>query len=225
MKKFLVLLVLMGLVLIPFAKAATPGGATATLAKNEGAYNGSSAGSYSVTSGTIYAINMTSVQDTYRWVGIYGNTTGTIVLADTSGNYFFNWTGAKGVLVYASPAGSITWGSLASASATSTGMPTWLNDTAYTDNYQNTFKGAAESIGSNIFTTLTASYAQAFPTASNWKTYSLTDGTNLVWAAKVNASGASTYNGQSAQFELILPENGTAGDTTATANYFWLELQ
>ena len=216
-------MVLVSLLIIPFVRAATPGGATATLANNAGAYGGSAAGQYNITSGNIYGINMTSVQNTYRWVGIYGNVSGTIVLADSTGKSFFNWSGAKGVLVYASNANSINWAGLTAASATD--MPTWLNDTGATDNYQSTFTGASTNIGSQIFTTVSAPYAEPYPTASAWKTFSLSDGTNLVWAADVNDGGASTYNGQTAQFELILPENGTAGDETTTTNYFWLELQ
>ena len=222
MKKAFFVLVLLVLAAMPFVRAATPGGAYVDN-DDQGAYAGASAESINVKAGHVYSTNMSGVQNTYRWVGIYGNVSGVITLADSSGNYFYNWTGASGVLVYASTGSSIDWGSL--ANATSADMDGWLENADYTDRYSNTFTGAAESIGSNIFTTLTSYYAQPYPTASGWKTYSLKDSSNLVWAGKVLSSAATAYDGTTADFEMLLPENGTAGDDTATPYYFWLELQ
>ncbi len=221
MKKLFFVLALLVLVGLPFVRAATPGGADMSDNADRGAYAGASAGTMDVTSGHIYFANVTGVQNTYRWVGLYGNVSGVITLADSSGNYFYNWTGAKGVLVYASTGSSITWSSLADAD--STDMDSWLEG-SFTDSYSNTFSGT-ENIGSQIFTSLTSDYAAPYPTASGWRTYSLTDGTNLVWAGKVLSSAATTYDGTTADFEMLIPENGTAGDETATTYYFWVELQ
>ncbi len=225
MRRSLLVLVLLVLFALPLARAATPaGGQLDGSAADNGAYGGSSAGQVDVTSGHIYSTNLTGVQNTYRWVGVYGNITGKIVLADTSGDSFYNWTGAHGVLVYASTASSITWTSLADADAsTVTTTDTWLSG-SYADNYTNTFSGS-EAIGSLIFTTLTSDYVAPYPSGSNWRTYSLTDGTNLVWAGKAFATAKTTYDGNTADYELMLPEDGSAGDTAATTYYFWVELK
>ena len=202
--------------------AAEPGSVTSIASVEKGHYVPPTPQSVSVISGNVTEANLTAVMSTYRWAGLFGTVSGTIVLADSSNNFFYNWTGAKGVLVYASTANSITWSSL--ADATNADMPAWLTTAGAVDNYTSTFTGAAENIGSLIFTTLTSDYAAPYPTGSGWRTYSLTDGTNLVWAAKV-VEDTAAYNGQTVDYELLLPEDGTANDATASTYYLWVELK
>ena len=223
MKKLFFVGVLLVLAMMPFVSAAQPSGGTIVSSGDNGAYSGGSAGSIPVTSGTIYYANISGEQNSYRWVGLYGNVSGTIVLADSSGNKFYNWTGATGVLTYASTAGSISWSSLVDANATAvTANDTWLA-AGVTDDYASTFNGASESIGSHIFS-ISSDYTAPNPSASGFKTYSLGDGTALVWAGKV-VSPAATYDGNTADFEMMLPEDGTNGNTAATTYNFWVELQ
>ena len=51
------------------------------------------------------------------------------------------------------------------------------------------------------------------------------DGTgNLVWAGEVVAGGTD-YEGSTADYQIIIPEDGTAGDQTADTYYLWVELR
>jgi len=198
--------------------AAVPGGAVVSNTADFGEYPAPSPGTISVLSGNITQANVESNMSTYRWVGLIGNVTGNIELGDSGNNIMYTWT-AAGKLVYASTGSSITWSSLADATASD--MPAYLTG-AYSDNYTNTFTGAAENIGSGIFTTLTSDYAGTNG-GTTWKTYSLTDGSNLVFAGKVVENNVS-YRGTTVDYQMILPEDGTANDQTATTYYLWVEL-
>ncbi len=219
MKKIFFVLAILVLLVLPFARAAQPGAAT-TSSADKGNYTGGTAGTASVISGHVYHVDLNGTQGTYKWVGIYGNVSGTIVLADSNNKQFYNWTGATGVLVYASD-GTINWNGLSDEDGTN--MPSYL--TSGTDDYTSTFTGASTDIGSKIYT-ISSDYATPFPTASNFSVYSLKDGSgNLVWAGKVLSPAKPTYDGDSADFEMLLPENGTSNDNTATTYNFWVELQ
>ncbi len=223
MKKLFFAFALLVLLALPLARAAQPGGATTTHA-DKGSYDGGTAGTADVISGHVYSNNLDATQGTYKWVGIFGNVTGTIVLEDTNGNQFYNWTGAKGLLVYASTA-NVDWTSLSDATASDVTTATYYTFLASgTDDYANTFTGTSEDIGSAIYS-VSSDYAQPFPTASGFKVYSLKDGSgNIIWAGKVLSSPATTYEGSSADFEMLLPEDGTSNNDAATTYNFWVEL-
>ncbi len=222
MKKVFFVFALLVLLALPMARAAQPG-AAATTSADKGSYAGGTAGTVDVISGHVYSNNLDATQGTYKWVGMYGNVTGTIVLEDTNGKQFFNWTGAKGLLVYASTA-TADWSSLSNAteSEVTTAYPFLASGT---DDYANTFNAGSENIGSQIYPSVSAEYATPFPTASGFRTYALKDGSgNIVWGGKVLSTAASTYDGSSADFEMLLPEDGTSNDNTATTYNFWVEL-
>ena len=203
------------------AFAAVPGGASVT-SSDKGEFPASAAGTIDVEAGHVYNASLDANMSTFRWAGVYGNTTGTIYLGDSSSQYMYSWT-AEGNLVYMSTASAVTWSSLADAdAATVTGALSFL--ASGSDSYANTFTGAAEDIGSNLFS-ITSDYAYTYDNthAGAWKTYSLTDGTNLVWAGKVNAGGTA-YNGEVADFQMIVPEDGSSSGAGATTYYVWVEL-
>ena len=222
MKKIFFVFALLILLALPMARAAQPGAATTT-ATSKGNYTYTSTGHVQVVSGNIYSNNLDATQGTYKWVGMYGNVTGTIVLEDTNGKQFFNWTGAKGLLVYASNA-TADWASLSNATASevTTAYPFLASGT---DDYANTFNAGSKIIGSQIYPSINASYATPFPTGSGFETYALKDNSNnIVWGGKVLSTAASTYDGSTADFEMLLPEDGTSNDNTATTYNFWVEL-
>ncbi len=200
--------------------AAEPGGATVTSSQDLGEFSAGSAGTVSIEAGNVTQANLEANMSTYRWSGLLGNVSGSIQLGDGSSNVLFTWTGS-GRLVYASEA-SPTWGSLADASqANVEGVYTHL--ATGSDNYSLTFTGGSESIGSGIFT-LSSDFATTLSSgATTWKTYSLWDTTNVVFAGRVESAGTS-YSGTTVDYQMIIPEDGTAGDTTATTWNLYAEL-
>jgi len=205
--------------------AAEPGEAAVSNQANLGEYLQTVADTVTVEAGNITYADVDTNMSTYRWAGITGNVTGNIVLGDASNNKMFQWT-AAGLLVYASQGATITWSSLADANeAAVTGTYTYLA-TGKSDAYDTTFTGAAESIGSNIFTALTSDYAQTYNNAETptWKTYSLTDGSEFVFAGLVSAAGTN-FAGTTVDYQMIVPEDGTAGDLTTQTYNLWVELE
>ena len=223
MKKLaLVLLVVFGIVSSAgLVFAVDPGGAAVTNSVDLGQIPVTASESINVTAGNISYTNLSANLSTYRWSGIMGQVSGNIVLGDASSDVLYSWT-AEGRIVYASD-GTPTWGSLADASATNVlSIANWLEGVNVSDNYTNTFTGASENIGSDIFSSISSDFAQTNG-ASTWKTYSLWDTTNLVWAGLIEEDGTS-YDGTTVDYQMIIPENGTSNNQVATTYNLWVEL-
>jgi len=170
--------------------------------------------------------NLSTEMSTYRWSGLYGTVEGVIYLGDSNNDTMINWT-AEGRVVFASNASSLTWASLADADeATVNAMYTYLAGATDADNYSTTFTEGAENIGSDLYPALTSDFAYTTNNAytDTWKTYSLTDGDEIVWAGRVIRDGTS-YNGETVDYQMIIPEDGTGGTEVATTYYLWAELQ
>jgi hypothetical protein len=218
MKKMIMVLLVLSLAILATTAvlAAEPSDAQVTNEADLGEYVFSSTDAdVTVDSGNITYADLNTNLSTYRWAGLLGNVSGNVVLADSSDNYMFNWASA-GLLVYASTAAAPVWSTL--ADVTVANMPAFLTGTS-SDNYTETFTGASESIGSNMFT-ISSDFATTQSTgATVWKTYSLWDTTNLVWAGKVVDDGTS-YSGTTVDYQMILPS-----DDTATTYNLWVELE
>ena len=221
MKKILTIMafLIIGIAVAGFASATTPSEALISNSADLGQYTMTSSDTASITSGHVAYADLNSNTSTYRWAGLLGNATGNIVLGDNS-NMMFSWSGATPLLVYASSASSVAWSSL--ADATNSNMPSYLTGGSDSDNYASTFTGSSEDIGSQLFS-LSSDFATTLG-SSTWKTYSLTDGSNLVWAGRI-VQGGTSYSGSTVDYQMIIPEDGTNGDTSATAYNLWIELQ
>lgn len=209
------------------ASALTPNGATVGANGDNGQYQNIAAGSVNIDAGNITYADLAVNTSTLKWAGVYGNTSGNIILGDSSGNRLYVWT-AEGNLVYFTSAAVVDWSTIADANGTwvDSKYP-FLSSANTSDTYANTFTGSNESIGSQIFTTLHSDYASTLSSGANtWKTYSLKvdSGATAVFAGKVNAA-ATAYNGQKADYQVIIPENGTGtGDGVPTAWDVYVEL-
>ena len=193
--------------------------------------------SIDTTAGTIYNFNLSVTEKTYRWVGLWGNITGSIVLKGTGANdIFYQWT----------LSGGITAGSILYATTDPTGVDptnfvgtnsTYLNqaDTQYgyvttvTDSITNTYTGVQTFQSPSMQNSITVNSTIV---GGTWKNYFIKDvsgnlaSTNdVVWAAEITP-GQSAYNGQLADYELLIPENEEVGDGegTVTTYYLWVEL-
>lgn len=227
MRKSALLLVLsvIAILSIGYAYAAEPGGATISNNSTEGEFAAPTAGQINVISGNITTTNLATNQSTFRWTALLGNVSGNIILGDDDSNTLYQWT-ANGTLVYASN-GTVTWSSLVDADYTTvTDRYTFLASGSGSDDYNSTFNyTSAISIGSNIFS-LTSDYAVTETTGtSDWRTFSLTDGTEIVWAGQVVEDGSAYRAGTTVDYQMIIPEDGTSNDQTPTEYNLWVELQ
>jgi len=203
-----------------YVYAAEPSGASISGETDLGQYEIMPPSSTSIIeSGNITGANLRANMSTYRWAGLTGNVTGLIVLADASNISMFTWT-ASGRVVFASNESSITWSSLENAS--SSVMPTYIA-TAANDNYTNTFTGSG-ALDSDMFTITAERATTTSGGATIWYTYALNATEGLVWAGEVEEDGTD-YSGKIADYQMIIPEDGTGGDETSNTYYLWVELR
>ena len=224
MKKlaFIAILAITMLLTLALATAATPGEASVSGVSDKGEYNFTTTDTLSVEAGNITYADLDTNMSTYRWAGIFGNVSGNIVLGDSANNQMFTWT-AKGRVVYASEAASVTWSSMAAEDGSH--VAGYYNGASESDNFTNTFTGT-EAVDSGIKAVAAAPTATTLGGTSNWKTYALYDGSAVVFAGNVLVAGDTAYDGSSSvNYQMIVPEDGTAGNTAATAYNLWVELQ
>ncbi|UCD03879.1 MAG: hypothetical protein JSW73_05050 [Candidatus Woesearchaeota archaeon] len=207
-----------------YVHAATePAGAVVSGETDHGQYDQGGAGSVSIIeSGNITSANLAANMSTYRWAGLTGNVSGDIILADANNETMYTWT-AEGRVVYASNESSIAWSGL--SNSTVADMPSYI---AATDNngdrYNNTFIGSI-LMDSDLFSIYARRCTTQSAESTNWYTYSLDDGTGvLVWAGEV-VTGGTDYENETADYQILLPEDGTGGDETASTFYLWVELR
>ncbi|RMD67436.1 hypothetical protein D6817_01665 [Candidatus Pacearchaeota archaeon] len=92
-----------------FALAIEPSGASVSVVRSERA-PADSAGSVPAQAGNVTELNIFGYSVTQAWQGYFGNVTGTIELADATGNVLYNWSLANPAgEVYASTNSSISW--------------------------------------------------------------------------------------------------------------------
>ena len=191
------------------ASANEPAGATVSDEEVRGRLPVPGAGQVTVEAGNITVANLDTNMSTLRWAGVFGNTSGNIILGDSDGNQLYVWT-AEGNLVYFANA-AVEWTSLQNANEAEVVAEFPYVGGAIADNYTTTFTGATPAnIGSNIFTTLESDYAETLSAGGNtWRTYSLRDGTGaFLFAGRVDV-GNQAYDGSPADFQVILPDDGT----------------
>lgn len=175
-----------------------------------------------VEAGNIRYADLNTNFSTYRWAGILGDVTGNIILGDSVGSdILFTWT-AKGRVVYATEASSVTWGSL--VGATVGDLPGYLTGVNDSDNFTNTFSSTG-TVDSGLYTLVGVPRATTLG-GSGWYTYALHDGSNVVYAGNVAPAGDTAYDGStSVNYQMIVPEDGTGNNADSTEYNLWVELQ
>ncbi|MFH1211688.1 MAG: hypothetical protein V1659_02045 [Candidatus Woesearchaeota archaeon] len=230
MKKLLVLMLSIASVLLmaAFASAVEPAGANVLNQLNQGEFQVAAAENVTVEAGNITEANLSTNISTYRWAAIFGLAGGEMKLGDDDNNILYDWA-ADGRVVYACEDPNPTWADFTEANeAAVTGVYTFLAGATNSDSYSNTFANS-DTLDSGIFAGATTpgagDYVDTYNDAevATWRTFSLWDTANIIFAAEVQESGTS-YSGTTTDFQLLVPEDGTAGDAAASIYWLWLEL-
>ncbi len=209
-----------------FAMADPAGGSVVGTATDQGEYPETSVGTIDVVSGHIYEANVTGEQPTYHWAGIYGNAAGNLILGDSSSHVMYNWT-ARATYVFFDDDNTVDWDNLTTATCTdvesSFGFLSGANDDC-----ANTFTATRDPSFKSIPDIAATSAVQTYDDTNSgyWWTLAIKDNTDndVLFAAEVDTSGHNSYNGVSSNYQVILPESGDTGDTTATTYNIWIEL-
>jgi len=224
--KALFLILALTVLAAPYVLAVTPGGATIQYSVTSGPYPAPSPGNVPVWAGNISLVNVTTEQSTYHWAGVYGNATGTLVLGDSGSNKMYEWS-AKANYVFFDDESTINWDNL--DTATCSDVETSFNflsgasddcDSTLTTTHDPSFK-AITDIGATVA-------GQTYDSSGSgyWWTLAIKDNTagDVIFVGEVDNNYHSAYNGDTVNYQVILPENGEGGNTTATTYYIWIEL-
>jgi len=232
MKKIFGLLssaILATLLAIAVVAYAAPGGATVSTPDDKGVYPEPSPGNINVVSGHIYKSDLTTEQPTYHWAGIYGNVSGKLILGDSDSNKMFEWDANATYVFFDNDNTVSNWNGLSAATCSDVhgafnflvGASDDCTRTFTITNYDPSFKSIQDSISSTI---AVKTYDGETPQDQYWETFVVKDGTDVMFVGKVVPGHHTAYNGEDARYQVILPENGNNGDTTATTYYVWVEL-
>jgi len=187
-----------------------------------------------LTAEAVYALNLSGFTQTSLWAAVYGSVTGNVTLAsnDSSTRYeLISWTAGGAGYVYATNSSSApSWASIVPTPWTGSQLDSYLGfDSAWSDNANRTFaynnslltvgtKTISAGTGSN-----TAAKSENYSNATVWETVALNDTTTTPVFTCLLQSNQTAYNGETADFQLLLPNNQKV-DGPATVYYFYLEL-
>ncbi|MGV8169327.1 MAG: hypothetical protein ACP5N3_04695 [Candidatus Nanoarchaeia archaeon] len=233
-KKGLFLLVFAGLLALSMV-AAQPYGADSVTPGTSSRANltGITADQVDAQAGNVTELSINGSAITTSWQGFYGNITGKLILADSSGNNFYDWNlSSPSGEVYASRSNAVTWATINCSNATAVGTEeTYLGQSgADPDSVTNTFSLTSHTsflVGSANMTGCysTKAYNSAGTQGTGFWQVLLNDGTNTVYTTVLDETPEAGFNNQNWDFQLLVGENGKVGNEGATPYYFYVELQ
>ncbi len=243
----LTFLFILSTILLGFSVFAVPVGPTVTY-KGNTTMNTTSAvtmnytGSGNIAGGYIYTANLNSNQKNPRWKAFVGNVTGTLVLQDADGYSIYDWsvtTALTGEVYATRSSTTISWSTIACATNSNVSNEmVALNHTNINDNISTTFDASdndqfvvgTTTIGANTCNTTNLYVNGSAPTADEFEEVLLHDGDNMVYTAILEQDlhgfdgNQSEANSTTYDFQLMLPEDGSATWASSTAYYFYVEL-
>jgi hypothetical protein len=193
--------------------------------------------------GYIYYTTLTATQQDYSWKAYVGNVSGSFTLDDANGNTIYDWPINSTLIsgeVYATRNSSITWTWINCTNTT-----VLLNETAYfgfgwsaPDNINNTFNNTIHKSMVVGTSTIPASSCPVTYTYVNdtqqdpsvnafYQELVLMDaGWHQIYATFIDQDKynyqANSDSNETADFQMIIPENSTVA--TPTTYYFYVEI-
>ncbi len=210
---------------IGLAFAITPAGNWTVLSTSY--YTSTTNASVLTQGGNVTNLALSSNTTTTKWAGYWGNVTGGLLLAPSTGTYTFYtwaWNASKGGEVCSVAAATgFNWVNVA---ATTVGAvdTMWGFTTTDPDSATNTLgqSNCAMTIGG-----VTVSTVGNYSGLGTFETCAIDDGATAAksdFAFCVNISTNGTlFNNQTGNYQLLMPTNNTVGATET--DYFWLDLK
>ena len=215
---------------------ATPNGANAVTEEASSTAGPTSAQSHDALAGNVTELTVYGDSVTLSWQGYFGNVSGAIRLADSSGDPMYNWSIASpSGEVFASTASSITWSSIECFNWTADGaaLETTFNINDSADGVNETFSDSNLHsqfyVGSTNFIANACMSTYIFDssgtsTSGSFEEVLLHDGTNAVFASLLE-DDLSGFDSKSHDFEMLVLEDGHDGDSSTTPYFFYIELE
>ena len=190
-------------------------------------------GSTDAQAGNLTQLQLNSTGVTRTWQGFYGNITGTLILADSAGNNFYDWNvSTPSGQVYASRNDTISWTGVDCIDpATITAEESYLGkDATDPDSITNTFTATNHPsffIGSSETTSCpsTQAYGDGGSQDSEfWQVLLQDTSSNTIYTTIIEEAVTQGFNNLPWHFQLLVGENGQPGNEAPTPYYFYVEL-
>jgi len=185
--------------------------------------------------GYIYTVAMNATQQNQRWKAFVGNISGKLTLDDVSANTVFDWnTTSTTGQVYATRSGAaVTWSNVSCANSTeianediSMALTNGADNITRTFSQQNhtPFYVGTRTINNNTCYSI-HTYVNDASQYISFQEMVMKDkgGAAFLFTTTIEVD-ATGYNGNNFDFQMIVPENGTAGWSSQTPYYFFVEL-
>lgn len=166
--------------------------------------------SLEVLSGRISAANVSSVQSTDDWAGIYGNASGDISLGDETGDVLFRWPAEPDLIFAAND--TVSWSEIRQADLTAVDEYFGIQDQS--DSAVNTFEeernyefNGIELSDTPSVRTYNASMEQ------EWVTSILSDGETPVFLGEARSDNQTSFDGKISDYQMMVPAREREGTT------------
>lgn len=243
-KVFLIVVVGMTLILLMRVKAADPVAPDDIDLLRNVTKNATSTEMVNISGGRIALLNVNATIQNPRWKAFVGNVTGKFTLDDPEGSTVFDWTisSITGRIYATSNYSALTWSSVNCSNITNLEAENIrFNHTRADDNITVTFNAtynytsnqtvsgghAAFYVGNRYMPASTCptlnTYESSSPQDVDFEEVALYDGDNMIYAAILEDDEAG-YNGETFDFQMIVPENGLPTFDSATAYYIYVEI-
>lgn len=186
-----------------------------------------------ISGGYLSKINITANTQNPHWKAFAGWVNGQFTLDDASGSTIYDWTlsTVTGEVYATRNSSTPVWTSIQCATAAHIQAEDLaLQHSNPDDNITATFSGTNSDTFVTAGTTITAgscsstnTYVNNVSQSSTFEESILYDTNNLIYAA-VLESDATGYDGNTYDFQMLVPENGNATLSVTTAYYVYLEL-
>jgi hypothetical protein len=231
-KKSLIIILLVSILFTMSFILAAPGAPVITSVSNS-TWSTSNNGFLNISGGVIATINLTANFQNTRWKAFIGNVTGKFTLNDVGGFTIFDWTLSTTTgRVYATrDSGTIEWASINCSNSTyleAENVQLLHNSTS--DNITRTFNGNTHSaffaagrfIPANQCPTLNT-YKNNATQDVDFEEMAMYDQTSTIYAT-ILENDVAGYNGALYDFQMLVPENGSASWASSIAYYLYVEL-
>ena len=185
--------------------------------------------------GNVTNVNIDALTITKSWQGYYGNVTGNIHLDDANNNSFYIWGNASSLAgeIYASRNNTIDWGTIncttgaeRSAEDGYLGL-SWSDGDSATNTFNGTihpgFLVGSQDIGNNTCYSTTL-FVNGTSQNDSFHQILLSDSSGSLVYSTIMEDNQYAYNGQTADFQLLVGENEHPSALGPTTYYFFVEI-
>lgn len=236
-KRSFILVCLLLIASLTFVFAADPVGPDSIQSVANETQTGASAGVFNISGGYVSTFNLSATIQNPRWKAFVGNVTGSFTLDDSSGSTIYDWTlsTVTGRIYATRNSSTVSWSTIGCSNRSILEQEnTWLSQTNQDDNLTATFNlssGATHDafyvgssyISANSCPTLNTYVSDAAQDTS-FEEIALADSTNITVFATIMEEDVVGFDGNQYDFQMLVPENGSASWTSSTAYYIYVEL-